>query len=90
MRESTTLAKALLNSEFELAKALHDTMRGQGYSSVKTAAMIYRHGYLDGRDSQREKTNVAYKKLYELQKSTESTQPITLPQSANQEATEND
>lgn len=69
MRDLTTLDKGLLQSEFELARALHDLIRSQGYSSVKAAAMIYRHGYLDGGDKQKKRVGEAYKKYQELKAS---------------------
>ncbi len=49
-------------------------MRSQGYSPFKIAAMIYRHGYLDGKESQREKVKEAYKRLYDR---SNPTQPDT-------------
>ena len=53
MRDFQSLDKGLLNSEFELGRELFEKLRAQGWAPFKTAALIYRHGYLDGRESKR-------------------------------------
>lgn len=89
MRELQSLDRTLLNSEFELARSLYEQMRSQGYSPFKIAAMIYRHGYLDGRDAQKGKTTEAYKRLAAL-RATEPQDPISPPEATVEGSTENE
>lgn len=66
MREIQTLDKFLLKNEFETARAVYEAARGQGFGPVQAAALVYRHGFLDGKELQRGKTSQAYQKLNEL------------------------
>lgn len=63
MRDLESLSKHLLQSEFETARSLFDLARAQGFAPIKAAAMVYRQGYLDGKETQKSKTVEAYKKL---------------------------
>lgn len=68
MRDIEKVNRQLLKTEFDVAKAIYEQARGDGYGPVVAAAIVYRCGYLDGRDTQRERTKKAYSKLNELRK----------------------
>jgi len=76
MRDITSLDRQLLNSEYEAAKTLYGRAREQGHSAIKSAAMCYRAGRLDGQESQKARTQEAYKKLHAIQ--TPATEPPAL------------
>lgn len=87
MRDIQTLSKNILNSEFELARSLYELMRSQGYAPLKAAAMIYRYGYLDGKDTQKERISEAYKKLNSLKAEMNTN---SLPEATEEGSIQND
>lgn len=90
MRELHDLDKSLLNSEFELGKALYERMRAQGYPPFKSAAMIYRHGVLDGKDEARHWKKEYHKLKHSLRLNDECIVSETRPPEATTEgSTEN-
>jgi len=68
MRDIATLDKSLLNSEFEIARAVFELARGQGHGPLKAAAIVYRHGVLDGMAVGKEREKKAYDRLHEHMK----------------------
>lgn len=62
-RDLHTLDRELLNAEFEVARAIYEQARAQGYGPVKAAAMVYRHGVLDGKAEGKQKADNAYRQL---------------------------
>ena len=84
MRNIQNLEKNLLSSEFDIANEIFYALRGQGYSPAKVTAMIYRHGRLDGVESQKDEVKKAYRSLDALkaaytQRHTDE-QPISVEQ----------
>ena len=64
MRNIEALDKQLLASEFQEGKDLFNLLRERGYSTAKAAAMVYRAGFTDGKDTQRARANAAHKDLH--------------------------
>lgn len=75
MREIQKLEKHLLKSEYDTAKAIYEAARNQGYGPLQAAAIVYRHGFLDGKDIQKARVSEAYKKLYALKAEQEQNSP---------------
>ena len=71
-RNLNALDQSLLNSEFELARVIYDQARGQGHGPLKAAALVYRHGFLDGREKERARADAAHKRLHEFKAQLES------------------
>lgn len=75
MRNIITLSKNLTYDEFELTRQLWETMEREGVPPIRAAAMIYRHGRLDGRDEQRRRhaRNEYHAKRLEQEAQTQNT-----------------
>ena len=55
MRGTEFLNKTLSYAEYETAKVLYDELTRQKCDPAKAAALIYRCGFLDGRDNHRQR-----------------------------------
>lgn len=63
MRELPKLDKSLLMTEFDLARDVWDKTQRDGYGQHRSAAILYKHGYLDGRSSMKFQKEEAYRRL---------------------------
>ena len=63
MRELPKLDKSLLMTEFDLARDVWDKAQRDGYGQHRAAALLYKHGYLDGRGSMKFQKEEAYRRL---------------------------
>lgn len=81
-RDLHTLDQNLLNSEFEIARAIYEHARSQGYAPLKAAALVYRHGILDGKESEKAKTKAVHKRFHEFVERTKSGE--SLPEAINE------
>ncbi len=60
----SNINQQLLKSEFDIARAIYDQARSEGFSAAHSAALVYRIGLKEGKASQKERISALYKKMY--------------------------
>lgn len=63
MRELQKLDKSLLMAEFDLARDIWEKTQRDGYGQHRSAAIVYKHGFLDGRNTMKAQKEEAYRRL---------------------------
>ena len=86
MRDIQLLDKRLLNAHFETARMVYNYALNQGHGPVKAAALVYAHGFLDGKVRGDERAKEAHNRLHAhlYAQPAEPSDPITPPEAAEE------